>query len=260
MSLFFSASRFLKYSLLARNQHFIHPPFAYQLYDGVIRGKEESPFHTRLELRRNELKKSGETILVDDFGAGSKVSSSSERRISDIATYGISQAKFSNLFYRLGNTLHRPKILELGTSIGINALYLSSIENAEVISLEGSVALAQWALTEFDKQGVKNIEIQVGNIDQSLPELMNTVDKLDLVLLDANHRLAPTLQYFELCLSKASEQCIFIFDDIHWSPEMEEAWSLIKNHARVTMTMDLFKVGLVFIRPLREKQHYVLWY
>jgi len=260
VSLFFSATQYLRYCLFARNQHFIHPPFAYQLYDAVITGKQLSPFHENLESRRNQLIDSKEIIQVNDFGAGSKIATTSERRIADIAKHGISTSKFSNLFYRLGNTLHQPKILELGTSLGINTLYLSSIQNAEVFTLEGCPNLANWAEKEFEIQSAKNIQIQVGNIDQTLQELIQKVDGLDMVLLDANHRLAPTLQYFELCLSKASDQCIFIFDDIHWSSEMVEAWEKIKNHPRVSLSMDLFKVGLVFIRPLREKQHYTLWF
>lgn len=260
MSLFFYATQYLKYCFFARNQHFIHPPFAYQLYDSVIKGKQVSPKHQSIESMRNKLIGSKEIIQVSDFGAGSKMASSSGRRISDIAKHGISPSKFSNLFYRLGNTLNNPQILELGTSLGINTLYLSCIQNADVITLEGCPNLANWAQKEFEEQGVKNIQIQVGNIDQTLPELIQKVDRLDMVLLDANHLLAPTLQYFELCLSKASDQCIFIFDDIHWSPEMAAAWEKIKKHPRVSLTIDLYKVGLVFIRPLKQKQHYILWF
>jgi len=260
VSLFFSASRFLRYALSARNQHFIHPPFAYTLYDSVITGNQQSPLHHQIAQRRAELSQSKEFIQVTDFGAGSKRSGLSERKISDIARFGISKANFSNLFYRLGCTLENPVVFELGTSIGLNTLYLSSIPNAKVYSLEGCPQLARLARDEFQNQAAGNIHLQIGNIDETLPDLIKNFERLDMVLLDANHRLEPTLKYFELCLSKASEECIFVFDDIHWSAEMEKAWAAIKQHHRVTLTMDLFKVGLAFIRPLREKQHYTLWY
>jgi hypothetical protein len=52
---------------------------------------------------------------------------------------------------------------------------------------------------------------------------------------------------------------VIIFDDIHWSSEMELAWEKIKKHPRVTLTIDLFFLGYVFFRPeFRERQHFTI--
>jgi hypothetical protein len=52
---------------------------------------------------------------------------------------------------------------------------------------------------------------------------------------------------------------VFVFDDIHWSREMEQAWKVIKDHPAVTLTIDLFFIGIVFIRPeQRSKEHFII--
>jgi hypothetical protein len=54
---------------------------------------------------------------------------------------------------------------------------------------------------------------------------------------------------------------MMIFDDIHWSREMEEAWQVIKDDPSVRCTIDLFFIGIVLFRPeFREKQHFTIRY
>jgi predicted O-methyltransferase YrrM len=81
---------------------------------------------------------------------------------------------------------------------------------------------------------------------------------LDFIFVDANHRKAPTLSYFEICLPKVHENSIMIFDDIYWSKEMTEAWEQIKQHPSVGISIDLFQFGIVLFRKTQAKQHFVL--
>ena len=105
-----------------------------------------------------------------------------------------------------------------------------------------------------------NIEIIVGEFDESLPKALSKFKQLDLVFFDGNHQKIPTLSYFKKCLNLATENSIFIFDDIHWSREMESAWEEIKENASVTLSIDLFQLGLVFFRKGIVKQHFTLQY
>jgi len=48
-----------------------------------------------------------------------------------------------------------------------------------------------------------------------------------------------------------------VFDDIHWSAEMEKAWLEIKSHPSVQYTIDIFFLGFVFFRPdFKVKQNF----
>jgi predicted O-methyltransferase YrrM len=81
---------------------------------------------------------------------------------------------------------------------------------------------------------------------------------VDFVFFDGNHQKQPTINYFEICLQKAHEKSVFVFDDIHWSEEMEQAWAYIKNHPKVTVTIDLFWIGIVFFRTEQVKEHFII--
>ena len=59
--------------------------------------------------------------------------------------------------------------------------------------------------------------------------------QLTLFLLMVIIAKQPTLNYFNQLLKISTQSTIFIFDDIHWSVEMEEAWNEIKQHPSVTL-------------------------
>jgi predicted O-methyltransferase YrrM len=87
------------------------------------------------------------------------------------------------------------------------------------------------------------------------------MSRIDLAFIDGNHRKEPTLRYFETILPKTHEGSCIVFDDIHWSSEMEEAWELIRKDERVKLSIDLFFIGIVFFRTeFREKQHFSIRY
>jgi predicted O-methyltransferase YrrM len=151
--------------------------------------------------------------------------------------------------------------LELGTSLGITTLYLSlPKQQNQIITLEGCPETAALALANFRRLKRTNIELLSGEFSDTLPLALKKLPRLDLVYFDGNHRKEPTLNYFETCLPQATEDSIFIFDDIHWDPGMESAWEEIKKHHRVSLTIDLFELGLVFFRRGMVKQDFVLKY
>ncbi|MTI29663.1 class I SAM-dependent methyltransferase [Cytophagales bacterium RKSG123] len=253
--------RYISYWLNAIDEHSLQPPFAYRLYTSVIKRKEQYPIFEDIEKSRKELLADQREISFSELGAGSKVNPRKKRQIKDIARNSLTPAKFSELLFRLVAHFKPHIILELGTSLGINTLYLAKVrKEVKVITFEGCPETAAISQELFQKHSSENIEVITGDISATLPPFINQVEKVDFVYFDANHRLEPTLNYFNICLSKAHTNSIFIFDDIHWSREMEEAWKQIKENPKVTMTMDLFNSGLVFFDPDLKKQHYTLMF
>ena len=96
--------------------------------------------------------------------------------------------------------------------------------------------------------GINNVQMIRGNFDKTLEPLLKGIEKLDFVFVDGNHRYQPTINYFHLLKPKMQEQSILIFDDIHWSKEMEAAWDEIKKDPSISLTIDLFFIGIVFFR------------
>ena len=97
-----------------------------------------------------------------------------------------------------------------------------------------------------------------GLFNDQLPNALIEVGKLDLVFFDGDHREEPTVHYFNLCCEQAHNDTIFIFDDIHWSEGMAKAWQTIIDDPRVTVSIDLFRLGIVFFRRECQKAHYVV--
>lgn len=145
----------------------------------------------------------------------------------------------------------------MGTCLGLTTAYLATAApDAQVISIEGCPETAAIAEENISSLGITNSGILVGNFDKILPDVINLLPELDFVFIDGNHRKDATLNYFNSCLPKLSDNSVMIFDDIYWSQGMKEAWNEIKAHPQVTLTIDLFWIGLVYVRKGRAKEHF----
>jgi predicted O-methyltransferase YrrM len=251
--------RFLKYWLRSVDHHSLHSPFLFNLYTRVLKNRQNPKIFKEIEDIRKEVLKDETIIHITDFGAGSLSSSRKERKVKSIAKSGLSSQKFSQLLYNLVVYYQPESIIELGTSLGINTLYLASFSpEIKLTTFEGCPETATYAQNVFQKLEMNNISLIIGNIDEKLPIFLDQQNKIDLIYFDANHRYKPTLNYFELALKKAHQNSLFIFDDIHWSSEMEEAWKSIKNHPKVILTVDIFDAGLVFFNSALTPANLIL--
>jgi predicted O-methyltransferase YrrM len=256
------AKKYLHYYFTAGNRHDVHSPFVYALVEEVLRDKSRPAAFKEVEALRAQLLQSRETLTVTDLGAGSLTGAGNVRKVSDIAKYAAKPPKFGQLFYRLVQYLQPQYLLELGTSLGLSTAYMALAKpGAQVVTIEGCPNIAARARQNFEQLHIKNITQRTGNFDEVLPALLQEKPRLDWVFIDGNHRKEPTLAYFEQCLTRAHDHSLFIFDDIHWTPDMEAAWHTIQQHPRVTLTIDLFFIGLVFFMPeIKVKQEFVLKY
>jgi predicted O-methyltransferase YrrM len=225
----------------------------------TIENKAPYYVYENIEKLRAGLLQSEKEINILDFGAGSTINKSNQRKVKDIAKNSAKIPKFGQLLFRLVNKFQPQVMIELGTSLGISTIYQAAAnQNSKFITLEGCPETAQQAKENFEKLDVKNVEQVIGNFDTTLPKTLQGLNKLDYVFFDGNHRKDATLQYFYRCLPLINNDTLFVFDDIHWSDEMEIAWMQIKQHPDVILTVDLFFVGLVFFRKEQPKQHFTI--
>ncbi|MCR8560830.1 class I SAM-dependent methyltransferase [Mucilaginibacter sp. BJC16-A38] len=253
------AKDYLLHRLKAKNRHGVHSPFVYRLIDKVIYDFDDKKVYAGVENIRQTLFIDNNIITVTDLGAGSHVNNNRQKKISDIAHNALKPPKLAQLLYRLVADLKPRNIIELGTCLGITTLYLQkAAPGAKVYTLEGCPETAGVAKQTLKKGEINNVEPVVGNFDDTLPGVINSLDELDFVFVDGNHQKNATLNYFEWCLPKVHEDTMLIFDDIYWSPGMKEAWAQIKTHPQVTVTIDLFWIGLVFFKPGQAKEDFLV--
>ena len=254
--------RYIHYWIRSSNAkgHGVHSPFVFELIVKVFTDDRNFYVFPLIETARAELLFNNTSINVTDFGAGSRLNKSNARTISSIAKSALKPKKFGQLLFRLVNHFGSSTTLELGTSLGITTSYLAAAnQNGLVITLEGAPEIAKQAQRHFQHIGLHNIEQVVGNFDTTLANVLQKNKTLDFVFVDGNHRFEPTIRYFNMMKPNLHEYSVVVFDDIHWSKEMEQAWAAIKEDDCVTLTIDLFFIGLVFFRKeQKKKQHFIV--
>lgn len=250
---------YVKHRFKSKTRHGVHSPFAYRLIDKVIYDFHAKPGYDKIEDLRAKLLHDVRTIQVTDLGAGSHINNNKIKKVKTLAKNALKPARLAQLIHRLAAGQSPNNIIELGTCLGVTTAYLASAApEAQVISIEGCPETAAIAEENLSNLGVTNTGILVGNFDNILPEVIEMLPKLDFVFIDGNHRKEATLNYFNWCLPKLSEASMMIFDDIYWSQGMKEAWKEIKAHPEVTVTIDLFWIGLVFVRRGQAKEDFTI--
>ena len=254
------AKKYLHYYLTASNGkgHGIHSPFIFDFVKKVLNDKTAYPCFSLIEQKRKALLNNSTVIEVTDLGAGSAVIKTNNRIISVVAGSSLKSKKYAQLLFRMVRFYKPLTIIELGTSFGITSAYLALGNEADstVFTCEGSGAIAAIAKQNFDSLALTNIQITEGDFGNTLPPLLKRLQTVNLAFIDGHHRKEPTLDYFAQLLNASTPESILVFDDIHWSKDMEDAWAIIKQHPAVTLTIDLFFMSIVFFNTdINHKQH-----
>tara|TARA_B110000091_G_scaffold204168_1_gene238529 strand:- start:585 stop:1127 length:543 start_codon:yes stop_codon:yes gene_type:complete len=129
--------------------------------------------------------------------------------------------------------------LEIGNSLGLVASVIKiSQPNATDTTIANTSETADFAENLFSKNQVKATNNK----------------PFDLVFFNSTGKA--TLSCFESCLSSVHNETFFIFKDLYSSKEMRTTWAKIKQHPEVTVTVDVFYYGFVFIRKEQQKEHF----
>lgn len=250
---------YLKHFITARNTggFGVHSPFVYQFTRYVLYEKHYFYVFTSIEAIRKKLKKDNRMLDIKDFGTGTD----RKELVKDTVSRSVKSAKYGQLLFRIVHYFKSILILELGTSLGLTTSYLAaSSSKIKCVSIEGSSEIASIAQENFNNLGLTNIRLKVGNINEILISELDKMERLDMIFIDANHKSNAVLSYFETCLPKVHKDTVLVIDDIYWSKDMESAWTEIKNHPKVTATIDLFQLGIVFFNTDLHTKHYKMRY
>lgn len=256
-----SLSAYIRYRLSVQSKFSLHSPFIYKFWAGILKDKTQYPAYMDAERFRKELLNDERTMNRIDFGAGSNEAIPQSRpvKVKDLARRSLISETEGRFLYKLVKELQPDSILELGTSLGLSTLYLAeAAPSALIITIEGCVETAALARQNFEKAGKKNITVLTGTFDEKLKEALRLMPNPDMVFFDGNHRKEPTLKYWEECKPYLNASSVAVFDDIHWSGEMEEAWKIIISRPEVKVSIDLYHLGVIYFREELSKEDFVL--
>lgn len=255
----FSIKAYIKYLLHARHRKGfgIHSPYVFALLNDVVFDTTPYYSYSDIERTRHLMLHDRTALRTYPIGTSSRTSTTVARE----ARLSTKPAKYAQLIHRLALHNHSRTIIELGSNLGITTLYLAATDSrATIHTIEEQETIARIAQDNYDRHHASNIHLIHGDIDSHLAPLIASLHTIDLAYIDANHRYTPTMQYYQTIRQKTTPESIIIIDDPHRSPEMEQAWQQITADPTVTLSIDLYHIGLLFLRPELPKQHYIVKY
>ncbi len=253
--------QFIQYRLNAGGARKLHSPFMFDLYQEVIKDAGEYYAYNQIERVRRDLLEDRTELKFNDLGAKANGNSFGRKKVSSIAKSALSTPRQAQLLFRLVNYFQPEVIVEIGTSLGISTAYMAcGRKSAQIHTIEGCGEILKIANSTLQRLGIKRVYMHHGNFDDVLPPLVSKLDSLCFAYVDGNHTYEATVKYFDILCSKANHNSVFVIDDIYWSEEMTKAWNVIKSDQRVTVSVDLFYMGLVFFRSGQVKENFVLNY
>ena len=220
----------------------VHSPFVFRLITQVI-GEKECAYYAYddMDMLRRKLKHNPETATVEK--------------------QAITRKK-GELLFRLANDFAFRSILQLGASQGLPALYLTAYsKEARCLILEEDkeqVALAQKVLS-YSKTTRVNLE------EKSSDSIQKELTKSELEGIDCFYFHLPTDAKAHATLLRswipmATEESVFILNDIRTNKEAQQLWKELIEHPRVTVSIELYDIGLLLLNTRYNKKHYNVYY
>ncbi len=250
----------LQYRIFARHYrgHGIHSPFVFGFIRNTLNPNAHFYAFEQISEIRNEYLNNEELLVIKDRGAGSnRLKLGRNKSVKRIAFGSGINHKHGRLLFLIVNRFKPQTIIELGTSLGISSLYLAlPNKSAKLYTIDACHDSLEVAKHTFSKLNCVGIETIEGDFDSTLPSLLNHIKAVDLAFIDGNHTYEATLRNFNLLVNKTHDESIVIFDDIDWSAGMHNAWREVCNDSKVTISIDLGRIGIVFFRKECKKQHF----
>lgn len=207
-----------------------------------------------VEQLRNDLKRDHQIIDLFDL----KEKKSYRKTVSSIAKTSLSTPKFSAFLYLLIDHLKCMSVMETGTSLGINSLYLAGPDQVQKVNtIEASPILAALAKKQFSQILQHKIEIKIGTVHEEFEALV-VREQPDFCFIDADHRSEAVMHCLNHLLKHCPQIKCIIIHDIYWSQDMLKGWNKIVENKAYTLTIDLFQAGIIFPNLDMPKQHFTL--
>jgi predicted O-methyltransferase YrrM len=260
---FYYATKYLDYVLFSSHKkgHGIHSPFVFHLITKVFRNKIIPDVVFNIEKIRQMMISDRRQINVKDYGSGTEGPRNTLRKISDIVRYSTIPKKYGILLASLSREFGKPGILAVGTSLGINQLYMAAgSPDVTVHSIEEYPEISEISKDYIVLSELKNISIYTGKFDDVLAEIANKGIQPGLVLIDGDKRKEQVMKYFYKVAEMGDKNSVFVLSDINSSAEMGEVWKEIKKYDKVTLTVDILRMGLVFFREGVTRYDYIIRY
>ncbi|MCD8269013.1 MAG: SAM-dependent methyltransferase [Parabacteroides sp.] len=240
-----------------RGGYGVHSPFVFNLIKKVIEERCSYYSFYDIELVRKQLLFRDAVITCPDRKKGKMRS----RTIGEIVECEAIKPKHGALLFRLTNYFKSKNILQLGTSMGLSTLYLTSYASGlRCIALENVPEFADIARIVFDKAARNPVDLRTGSYKDLLPQALEDIKEVDFVFFNTLYEQQNNVWLFNECIKHIHDGSVFVFEGIKASRRMREFWKEICAHPEVTVTIDLYSMGIVFFNRKLHKRDYIVYF
>lgn len=255
----FRIASYLQYAVAAQSRYYIHSPFAYALVDQTLNRNIPETIRKTLHSFREQQRDDSTLLRIDPVGT--TTSQAKQFSVSQLSKRYALPYKYGTLLYKLIDRLNPSQILETGTGTGFSSACLAlGNRDAIVHTVEALKPLIELASKTHNSHGIKNIRYHQGELNNVLHDVCKTVKTIDAAYLDANHTYEATIRYFNTMLPFLTTKAFVIVDDIHWSKGMNTAWLELCRHPRVTLALDFYRLGVLFLSDDFSRETIQLYY
>ena len=178
--------------------------------------------------------------------------------VYDLTTKCLYSKTPGNILNQNSSKKHQTKHLSiirkyfLSKRVSLLSRIIDYYDTKTILEIDNSNNISQLELASMGS----NTQIsKTSNLDK-LDNFAET--KFDLIYFNKTALKTLTPQSFEKSLYAAHNDTVYIFDAIHSNSIIEKRWALIKNLSNVTVSIDLYHIGLAFIRKEQEKEHFII--
>lgn len=241
-----------------RRGYGVHSPFVFNLITKVIEERCSYYSFYDIELIRKQLLFRDDIIAYPDKQQKGKLR---RRTVGEIVEREAIKPKHGALLFRLANYFKPQSILQLGSSMGLSTLYLTSYASGlKCIALENIPEFAPIARIAYEKGARNPVDLRTGSNKELLPQALEELKQVDFVFFNTLYEQPDNVWLFNECTKYVHDGSLFVFEGIKASRKMREFWKEICACPEVTVTIDLYSMGIVFFNKKLHKRNYIVYF
>lgn len=174
------------------------------------------------------------------------------RTIEQLGLTKQADIKYAELLFRLVNRFNAKNILEIGSGIGVNTLYISNHSKQTTI-----------VCIEKDDEKTKKAKSLLANKMDNLmfkDVLSIKMDEFDAVFWDLKLYPLQSEETLKCIINCIKQDGFIVLNHINSNKENKQVWQKIRNMNKLTMSFDLGSVGISFFKPSLPKLCYDIYF
>ncbi len=232
----------------------VHSPFVYTLITKVIEERHPYYAYQDIEQFRKQFWLRADPVVYPDRRRKGREHTQPLGTL--IRREAISPRK-GTLLFRLANYYKTARILQIGSSHDLSAVYLSAYAKGVWCTvLEPVPAFAAVAREMYAKSLFNPIDLREGAYEETLPGVLTDLKLVDFIFFNTCHEQNNPIRLFRECVNYTNEQAVFVFNEIKANRAMRQCWHEVCTSPDVTVTVDLYSIGIAFRNPKLHKRTY----